>query len=142
MKGMSLKKMMGGLKKKMSLENVVILVLLVVLVILVVHYVNKNNEGFGNNTKPKLYFFFVDWCPHCTKAKENVFNDKTWKTVNGHEKVELVKVNCEGTDEEKKLAKEYNVKAYPTLVKDNGSERVEFEEGVSGDAISEFINKM
>ena len=51
-------------------------------------------------------------------------------------------VNCEGTDEEKKLAKEYNVKAFPTVVKDNGSERVEFEEGVSGDAISEFINKM
>ena len=46
MKGMSLKKMMGGLKKKMSLENIFILVLLVVLVILVVHYVNKNNEGF------------------------------------------------------------------------------------------------
>ena len=143
MKGMSLKKMMGGLKK-MSLENVVILVLLVVLVILVVHCVNKNNEGFGNNTKPEIILFLCRLVsvPYLFFSVENVFNDKTWKTVNGHEKVELVKVNHDGGDEEKKLAKEYNVKAYPDLVKDNGSERVEFEEGVSGDVISEFINKM
>ena len=140
MKGMSLKKMMGGLKKKMTLENVVIVVLLVVLVILVVHYVNKNNEGFDTNSKPKIYFFFVNWCPHCTKAKENVFNANTWKTVKGNEKVELVMVNCEGSEEEKKLAKEYDVKAYPTVVCDNGNERVELEEGVSPSSVSDLIN--
>lgn len=147
MKGMNLKKMMGGLKKmmngltkKMNLENVVILVLLVVLVILVVHYVNKNNEGFDNNEKPKLYLFYVDWCPHCTKAKENVFNDKTWNTVNGNEKVELVMVNCEGSEEEKKLAKEFNVNAYPTVVMDNGKEKKELEEGVSPSSVSDLIN--
>ena len=90
MKGMSLKKMMSGLKKNMNLENVIIAVLLVILVVLVVHYVNKNNEGFYSNVKPKLYFFFVDWCPHCTKAKESVFNDESWKKVNGNEKVDLL----------------------------------------------------
>ena len=140
MKGMNLKKMMSGLTKKMTLENVVIVVLLVVLVVLVVHYVNKNNEGFNTNSKPKLYFFFVTWCPHCTKAKENVFNDETWKTVNGHEKVELVMVNCEGSDEEKKLAKEHNVNAYPTVVCDNGNKRQELEEGVSPSAVSDLIS--
>ena len=141
MKGMNLKKMMGGLSKKMTLENVVIVVLLVVLVVLVVHYVNKNNEGFDTNSKHKLYFFYVDWCPHCTKAKENVFNDKTWNTVKGHENVELVMVNCEGSDEEKKLAKEFNVSAYPTVIGDNGNERVELEEGVSPSSVSDLISR-
>ena len=140
MKGMNLKKMMSGLTKKMNLENVVIVILLVVLVILVVHYVNKNNEGFNNNTKPKLYFFFVNWCPHCTKAKENVFNDKTWNTVKGHENVELVMVNCEGSEEEKKLAKKFNVNAYPTVVMDNGNKKKELEEGVSSSNVSNLIS--
>ena len=138
MKGFNLKKM---LDRNMSVENVVIAILLVVLVVLVVYYVKKNNEGFESNNKPKLYFFYVDWCPHCTKAKENVFNDKTWNTVKGNEKVELVMVNCEGSDEEKKLAKEFNVSAYPTVVGDNGNERVELEEGVSPSSVSDLISR-
>ena len=141
MKGMNLKKMMGGLGKKMTLENVVIVVLLVVLVVLVVHYVNKNNEGFDNTSKPKCYFFYVDWCPHCTKAKENVFNNESWKKVKGHEKVDLVMVNCEGTEEEKSLAKSNNVQAYPTVICDNGKEKKELEEGVSPSSVSDLISK-
>ena len=141
MKGMSLKKMMSGLKKNMNLENVIIAVLLVILVVLVVHYVNKNNEGFYSNVKPKLYFFFVDWCPHCTKAKESVFNDESWKKVNGNEKVELVMVNCEGSDEEKALAKANNVQAYPTVVLDNNGKKEELESGVSPSSVSDLISR-
>ena len=57
--------------KKMSRESVAIYVLLAVLVVLVVYFVMKNREGFNseNSQVVVVYFFFVDWCPHCTKAK-------------------------------------------------------------------------
>ena len=54
--------------------------------------------------------------PAVQKQKKVYSTMKTWKTVKGHHKVELVRVNCEGTDEEKALAKANNVQAYPTVV--------------------------
>ena len=88
-KGMNVKKMIKGV----NVEQVVVCILVVVLVVLVVYYVNKNSEGFNNdNSKPTLYFFYVDWCPHCTRAKETTFNDDKWNTVDNKDSVNLVKV--------------------------------------------------
>ena len=129
------------LNRNMSVENVVIAILLVVLVVLVVYYVKKNNEGFESNNKPKLYFFYVDWCPHCTKAKENVFNEESWKNVENSDRVELVKINCEGSDEEKALAKKNNVQAFPTVILEKDGESHELEEGVSPSSVSDLISR-
>jgi glutaredoxin len=130
---MNLKKFM----KKIDVEQVVIGVLIIVLVVLVVVYVNKNNEGF-EGTKPKLYFFYVDWCPHCTTAKETIFNDSVWKQLNTNNNVELIKVNCEGTDEETNLAKENNIKAYPTVIIDNNGQKKDVD--VSKSSIQTLIS--
>ena len=146
MKGKSnLKKMLNlnnvFSKKNMNLENIVVAVLVVVLVVLVVYYVRKNREGFNDDEKPTLYFFFVDWCPHCTTAKENVF-DEFNKNVKNSDKVNLVKVNCEGSEEEKNLAKEHNVRGYPTVVlKENNGKTHELDEGVSASSINSLISR-
>ena len=123
------------LAKAVNGENVIICVLVLVLVVLVVNYVYQNNrEGF-NSEKPVLLLFYVDWCPHCTNAKPIVENIKE-----SNNSVSVKLVNCEGSDEEKQLAKENNVRAYPTVVlnKVNG-DTVEYDRGVSEKGLNDFI---
>ena len=115
-----------------STENVVIAILLVILVILVVYYVRQNNEGFESD-KPKVYFFFVTWCPHCTNARPVMENVKK-----NNNNVEVIFVNCE---EEKQLASEYNIRAYPTVVLSNNNNNVELETAVSEENVNRFIEE-
>ena len=119
--------------KSLNIENVVIVVLVCVLVGLVGYYVYQNNrEGF-ESSKPELMLFYVDWCPHCTRAKPVVEElQKTNKDVN----VKLV--DCE---KEKDLAKQFNVRAYPTLYLVKGEDRHEFNKGVSKDNLEAFIKE-
>jgi glutaredoxin len=134
MKGFSATKLM----KSVNVENVVIAVLAIVLVVLVVMYVNKNNEGFQE--KPNLYFFHVDWCGYCKKAKESTFgygdDNSTWNSVPDSDKVNLVRVDCE-SDEGKAKCKGEGIEGYPTI-KCNGKT---FNDSVTPDNISNFIKQ-
>lgn len=119
-----------------STENIVIAILLVILVVLVVYYVRQNNEGFESD-KPTIYFFYVDWCPHCTRAKPEIEEVKR-----NNNRVIVIMVNC---DEEKQLAEQHNVRAYPTvkMVKNNNSDpsdAVELDTAVTAENVNEFIN--
>ena len=99
--------------KKMKTEEVVICVLLVILVVLVVYYIYQNNssEGFeGKGDKHKLYFFYTDWCGYSQRAQP-VITDLQ-KVVDDYN-TEVVKVDCE---QEKALAKKFEIRAYPTIV--------------------------
>ena len=134
--------MRGGGKSifdNVTTDQVIICVLLVVLVVLVIYYVNQNtNEGFEGD-RPVLYLFYVDWCPHCKTAKPKVnelkkeLNNK--KINKKHVDVELV--NCE---ENKELAKQFNVRAYPTVYLVVGEEKVEFNKAVTKENLKEFLN--
>ena len=123
----SLAKSLKSMSK--SSENIVILVLLVILVVLVVYYIRQNNEGFSE--RPTVYFFYVDWCPHCKTAKPKV---QEFKKNNSHVNVE--EVNCE---ENKELAKKFNVKAYPTVYLVNNEEKTELKEGISVNSLNNLV---
>ena len=116
-------------KSLKSTENVVILVLLVILVVLVVYYVRQNNEGFAE--RPTVYFFYVNWCPHCKTAKPKVAEFKR-KNKN----VNVVEVDC---DKDKDLAKEFRVRAYPTVYLVRGEEKTEMQEGISVNSLNKLV---
>ena len=87
-----------------STENVVILVLLVILVVFVVYHARQNNEGFAA--------FF-----------KNRKKPQNQKLLNSKEKNKNVNV-VEGIDynKDKDLAKEFRVRAYPTVYLVRGEE--------------------
>ena len=100
--------------KGIKVEQCVVCVLVIVLVVLVVYYVNKNNEGFSD--KPTLYFFYVDWCGYCKKAKPKVAEMENNSAITN--KVNIKRINCTEdvvTEEDKALAIEYKVDGYPTF---------------------------
>lgn len=136
----NLKKMLSMKSLKKNHENVLIAVLAVVLLVLVVMYVNKNRENFEGENVTVVYFFHVDWCGYCKKAKPEVdkFVQKLAENdnkVNG-KSVKVVQVNA---DENKELAAEYNVRAYPTVIvsKPDGSHK-EFEEACTFDNLNNY----
>ena len=92
-------KLSGGMLNNVSSDQVVVCVLLVVLVVLVVYYVNQNtNEGFEAE-KPKLYMFYVDWCPHCKTIKTSI---KIKKELN-NKKINNKNVEVELVNQQKKI---------------------------------------
>lgn len=122
--------------KKMKRENVVVYLLLAVLVVLVVYYVMKNREGFNSNSQPVvIYFFFVDWCPHCRNAKPAV--QEVQQEYEGNNNVEIRAVDCEAP-ENKDLVKEHNVQAFPTVKSSNGNE---LDAAVTVENLREFVEQ-
>jgi len=134
--------------------------------------VNQNkdhsNIANANNVKPitTIYFFHVDWCPHCVKAvpEWNAFVESyNNKEVNGHI-VQCYDIDC--TDDNgdvtvqfdpttgittnmvptpvkiSKLIEKYNIDSYPTikLTKDNNV--VDFEAKVTKQNLIQFVNSV
>ena len=106
-------------------QRIIIIFLVIFVVLPLAVYVLKkltNTESFSNNSN-KMYFFNVDWCGHCKKAKPEWTEfvnklEKNNNAINGAN-VEAVSVNG---DNEKELTNEYDIKGYPTFIlkKSNG----------------------
>ena len=137
-------KLMKTLKRMKPLHLVLAVALLVVLVVVGMRLMNKN-EGFNNNTKEPVtvYFFYVDWCPHCTNAKPEVAALEqelaTQNNLINGVPVEVKQVNC---DEEKELAAEYNVKAYPTVVAVKGNETEQLNNKVTKSNLKDWLSSL
>ena len=107
-------------------------------------------EGYANgmnlrNEHPDqemvtLYFFGVEWCPHCKHAKpewDSFVEENKNKTFNG-KKVNFVSVDC---DKDSSLADKYDVSGYPTIKLDKGSDIIEFKSKPEKSALEEFLKK-
>ena len=81
----------------------------------------------------KLYFFYADWCGYCKKFKPEWAKLKAEPNLG----VQLEEVDC--SNEAPALAKEYDVKGFPTLILLNGSNKVTYEGERSANAIISFI---
>ena len=117
------------LKNKMMLA----LVLLVVVGGLFMLF-NQQKENFGEDKEAKIYFFYVDWCPHCVNAKPEVANFKKNNT-----NANVVEVNCE---EQPELAKEFGVRAYPTVFGVSNGQKVEFNNRVTENNLNDFYSSL
>ena len=85
-----------------------------------------------------LYFFGVDWCPHCKDAKpiwDDFVKEHTDKSFNG-KTVNFVHVDC---DKDSALADKYGVSGYPTIKLDMGDSVVEYKSKPHRDTLLSFL---
>ena len=125
-------------------------ILLAVIVLVVLYFVYKKfvKEGFevesgdfedqvGSGTK--LVMFYADWCGHCKKLKP--VWDKASADVNKDE-TKMIKVNCgNGTEDDEKIMKKYNVQGYPTIVKIINGKPSEYQGDRDADSFKEMFKE-
>jgi thiol-disulfide isomerase/thioredoxin len=137
----------------------------------------KKNKEFTDvanaiNNKPivTVFFFFVDWCPHCKTAKpewEKFKSQYNNKEIKGYV-LKCYDVNCTedngdqviqfDTEIDKEtqqhlpipikptpiktseLVKKYNIDSYPTIKLTKNDLVVDFDAKVTKEALSQFIN--
>ena len=123
------------------------LCILCVVVILVVLVLNRKKlvEAFSGE-EDACYFFHVDWCGYCKKAKpewEKLYNSSNNGVLefNGKQ-VKLVSVDCEANDENKELAKKFNVDGYPKIVAVKNGEKHEHNGERTEEGIKSFLSEL
>lgn len=94
---------------------------------------NKKSPFEMFSGEAKLYFFSASWCGYCKRFKPE------WEKLKAEPNlgVQLEEVDC--SNEAPKLAKEYNVKGFPTLILVHSSNKVTYEGERSANAIISFI---
>lgn len=96
------------------------------------------------NKVADIYFFHVDWCPHCQTAKpkwDSFMEDYDGREVNGV-MVKCHPVNCtEETPEVTDYMATYNIESYPTvkMVLGDGT-IVEFDAKIEKRTLADFLN--
>ncbi|HEY3414206.1 MAG TPA: thioredoxin family protein [Armatimonadota bacterium] len=58
--------------------------------------------------------FYTDWCGYCTKMDQEVYPQANVKKA--MESFEFRKINAEQGDDNKALARKYNIEGFPTIV--------------------------
>lgn len=109
--------------------------------------VNESNRN--KNANAVIYFFHVDWCPHCIKAKPewNAFSEKyNGQTVNGY-KLTTVDIDCtddgKGDSKLQDIIHKNNIKSYPTVkLSIEGRETIEFDSKINERSLEQFINSV
>jgi thiol-disulfide isomerase/thioredoxin len=105
-----------------------------------------NIPNYGKNETVHFYFFNVDWCPHCIKAKPEWerFCDKYDGTeINGYI-ISCVGgkngTDCTKTEETEvvEIIQRFNVEHYPTLKLVKDSDVVEFDAKINYDNLEKF----
>lgn len=102
---------------------------------------NANRQS----TDVMIYFFNVDWCPHCKKAKpewDKFKNKMNGKEVNGY-KLNCVDMNCtEETPEITRVINEYHIEGYPTVKMLKDGEQFDFDSKITTESLEVFVETM
>jgi thiol-disulfide isomerase/thioredoxin len=100
---------------------------------------NANNR----NKTGDLYFFHVDWCPHCVKAKPEWNKFVPGDDESGEKMIKGYKINCRSIDctNDDDLASKFKITSYPTikLVLD-GQDPIEFESKITKNTLETFVD--
>lgn len=151
------------IKKTASSYSKYIFILLVFIIFVLIgkyvyeSFVSKNNSKFADvaNANPdadavvaRIYFFNVDWCPHCVNAKpawKEFCEDNNGKTF-GKYVLECVGgeegVNC--TDEKDqnvtKMITEFKIEGYPTVKIVKDGQQIEYGTKITKETLEQYVN--
>ena len=97
------------------------------------------------NKEVTVFFFHVDWCPHCKKAlpEWNTFKAQNdGKQINGY-LVKCVDLNCTNeTSDITRAINEYNIDSYPTVKMLKENQKIEFDSKITSTALDSFVVTM
>lgn len=103
---------------KMSNQNII---MFIIVIAIIGYYMYSTKENMI-----ELQYYFSPNCPHCVKFMP------IWETIQiptRKRKINCDKENCQG------------IESLPTIIFKNGSEKLEFNEDRTKDAIEMFVNK-
>ena len=94
---------------------------------------NTTRENMVNPIKPQIILYHANWCPHCKNFLPiwNEFKNK----VNNNKKCDIVDYDCAETE-----CNVTDVPGYPTIIKQIGDERIEYEGPRTVDGLMNFFN--
>ena len=102
---------------------------------------NANRQS----TDVMIYFFNVDWCPHCKKAKpewDKFKNKMDGKEVNGY-KIVCVDMNCtDETPEITSVINEFSIEGYPTVKMVKDQQKIDFDSKITKETLEVFVETM
>ena len=132
---------------------------------------NKTKDIANMNDRSgiiEIYFFHVDWCPHCQTAKPEWtnFNDKyNNTTINGY-KIQCIDIDCTedsgdtnaGVDKMSndkfselnintpeqinELIRKYKIDSYPTIKMVKDSDIIDFDSKITTSSLTKFVDTM
>jgi thiol-disulfide isomerase/thioredoxin len=92
-----------------------------------------------------IYFFHVDWCPHCKHALpewKNFQKDFSGKEMNGYV-VRCVDMNCtDETSDVTKTINEFRIESYPTVKMVKDDQKIEFDSKITHNSLEQFVQTM
>jgi thiol-disulfide isomerase/thioredoxin len=74
----------------------------------------RASEEQAASGAPLLLFFYVDWCPHCRRFIGEVLPSPEMRELGQH--IVKVKVDAEGGEDDRALARQFSVRSFPTLL--------------------------
>jgi len=103
-----------------------------------------SNTKKENNSTIKFYYFFVDWCPYCTKSKPQYESLKQNHpdSINGKQ-IEYYEYDLtdDTNSKNKTLIDKYNIDSYPTIfIIDENEKRIDFKSSATLSNLNKFIN--
>jgi thiol-disulfide isomerase/thioredoxin len=110
--------------------------------------VNRFKDVANTNRRNKeaiVYFFHVDWCPHCKTAEPewNAFKTQyDGKEINGYV-IKCNDINC--TDEDsniKYLMNQYKIESFPTIKLVLDDKTIDFDSKITRTSLGSFVNTM
>lgn len=97
------------------------------------------------NQEAVIYFFHVDWCPHCKKALPEWNNFKSQNDgveINGY-KLKCIETNCtKETSDITRIINQYNIDSYPTIKLIRDEKTIDFDSKITASSLDKFVNTM